>query len=351
MSIKNIEDFLANDGTDLVDDNAAGDVNPEEDNPELGEEEEEGLEPELDDDGNPIEEEDTNTPEGSQEEEKPTEHEVPNVLIRRDGTATDRNGNIVDPTTGKIVARQGAERRLFENNARTTARLNEVETQLTKYKGIAENTNNLYVTLGNSGMTPDQIGGGIDLLVSYHKDPVETTRKILAQTMAMGYNVSQIVGEGTGDAIELSAVSRMLDDRLGRLQPQQHQNVPPVNQEVENRRLLNDFVVSHPGSQIHLQVIGEMVARSNQLGQPISATEAYDRLREHCFNKGLDFSKPLPRAQAGDQRNPDRQPPRNNFPPRRSAKANPGRPIQESALAPATDSWDSIVRSSLRGNK
>lgn len=359
MGTMNIAQFIDNDGTDDEDDVVTSTPDPEDneiDNEGAGQ-----VEDDLDENGDPIEndgDDDDSDAEDNQEEgqqpvnETPEDNQQeettqPNILLRQDGTATDKAGNIVDPTSGKIIARSGSERRLYESNVRLNSRLNEVTQKAEQLRTIAENSNNLYVALANSGMTPDQIGGGIELLASYYKDPLETTRKILAQTAAMGYNISQIVGEGVGDAIEMSAIKQMLDQRLGQSQPQRQDNTPVISQEEQNRRTINNFVASHPGSQVHLQTIGEMVARSNQLGQPISATEAYERLREFCFQRGLDFGKPLPNKPPANQSN-NRQQPRNQMPPRRSSKPNPGRPIADAGLANANDSWDNIVRSTLK---
>jgi hypothetical protein len=278
------------------------------------------------------------------------------------GANVDNEGNIVDPNTGKIIAKAGVERRLFENAHRARQQVAGLTDELQAYKKYVDSERTLAAEIKRVGFTPEEVKEYFETAVAFKTNPVEATRRIVAHVLSMGYNASEIVGKDVGDAIDLKAVQRMLDERLKPiLEPQQREQEQAKFQN-EYNQWLNQFISEHEYADVHLDVIDRLIGEAKAVGENITAQKAYYRLREFCIQHDLDISRPLAsqihERQAGVQTNnrqqvqqpaPSTQQNRSPGIPRRSVAPSTSRPIEEAPMAAPSDSWDDIIKGTLRG--
>ena len=134
--------------------------------------------------------------------------------IRRQGNnLVDANNNI-DNEQGQIIAKAGTERRLYEKTQRLGAALDNKSQALAKYEAEDKQFDNLRGKVKSHGLSVDEFAEGINMVIGFKSDPIGTAKKVLETVLAMGHNVTDILGADAGNAIEMSAVSKMLDERL-----------------------------------------------------------------------------------------------------------------------------------------
>jgi len=151
----------------------------------------------------------------------------------------DASGNLVDPKSGKIVARAGTERAYFEQ-ARNTFRDLErtrndygaMQRELEAYKSAAIMPTQL-------GLAPAETAIALQFMAKYINDPQAAARDLLTDMQAKGYTIEEI-GRGTDAAamkamIE-NAVKPFVDDRQSVLkQEQESKRIEQEWDDVESR--------------------------------------------------------------------------------------------------------------------
>jgi hypothetical protein len=265
--------------------------------------------------------------------------------FRKQGTNfVDANNNIVDPQSGQIIAKAGTERRLFEKTQRLGSALDEKSAKLTKYEQDDAKLDNLRGVIKNHGMSTDEFAEGINMVLAFKSDPVGTAKKLLEQVLAMGHNVTDILGADAGNAIEMSAVSRMLDERLKPLiAPLNEKRVQSENEKVAEAAW-NKFCEDNPHAEVHDTVMDKLLG-DNPGMRP---QQAYNHLRDFAHKHNLDFSIPLGPQIEQLQSAPKKKEPGNL--PRAPQKPFPnGSSVRHAAIDdgdvnPNSD-WNTILRS------
>lgn len=276
---------------------------------------------------------------------------------QRDNGATrpDKHGNLVDKD-GKIVAAAGAERRHFERVQQQQRYITQLERDLHSAKSDASMHGALNGVPEKLGLNLQETEMGMQIMSSFKKDPVATARWALQETMRMGYNLQQIVGDnapGTPQSgpMDLQAVRSMINDAVAPLVGDRKAQQRQQETEAAAQREYQAFIAKHEHASVHDDVLGRMLQSDSQL----TPEAAYWQLIAYCARNSLDPSKPLreqtqSRAQSGQPAsNGHAQPTQAQQP--GMAMPNGGPPTanmqRDPDMAAPDDSWDSIVQNSL----
>jgi hypothetical protein len=202
-----------------------------------------------------------------------------------------QDGSIIDGE-GKVVAKAGAERRLwekaynYENNIvpQMQTALQQAQQQLQTLQGQVagfERAGGIGKELGLSG---DQVIMGANLMASYIKDPVATIKYILTEAKAAGHNVDGVISGG----VDTGVIQKMIQDAVGPLTSHHEQQQADAKATEDIRNEVTNFLRTNPDAVVHEPEIARLLERYPTL----SMLEAKLLLERHYLQNGLDWSKP-----------------------------------------------------------
>jgi len=270
-------------------------------------------------------------------------------------TKTDKDGNLID-AQGTVVAKAGAERRHYERTQAQASYINRLEGELKQAKDASSMTGVLNDAPSKLGLDAKETEMGLQAISSFKKDPVATARWMLQETMRLGYNLNQIVGENAqgqpnSGSLDLQAVKSMIGEAVQPLVQDRTAAQEQQQAQADAQRDYEAFVAKHDHATVHDDVLGKMLQDNRSLTPEV----AYWQLREYAAKHQLDFSKPLREQVASRQQGGQGQQPQGNAAPQAQSQQpmpNGGAPAQNmqtsGTYADADDSWDSIVNDSLR---
>lgn len=229
------------------------------------------------------------------------------------GHYTDQRGNVVD-REGHIVAFAGRERRMWQEVQRSRASISELTSELERVRKSSDDIGLLNGLPKSMGLTPDDVRESMSIVKMFKENPVLAARDVLARAKALGYTMEQIVGKGPADnGIDLAAVNRLLDARLGPVSERNQQQAQEEQDRAEAVRAYNHFMDTHENADIHEDVIARLLNRRKAEGVPMSVEAAYFAVREFVRANGLNFNAPIEpqiaamRAAVDQQTNPQTQ--------------------------------------------
>lgn len=237
------------------------------------------------------------TPQGTQQRGQPQPGTgVPGTAQRPAQGATpngrlpaDRQGNLVDPTTGALIARAGNERRFYEEAQGALRKLNHAERQIDALT-TQVNTYKEASTLGNTLQldSNDQIMA-MQLMSNYKKDPIGTLKYMLTEAQAAGHNLGSILGGTAQGAFDPSVIARMLDERLKPLTDRQEQERRVAEAGEQGASEAEQFFTNFPDAKLHEAAIVQLMMKDETL----TPREAYLSMKDWARERGLDWSRPL----------------------------------------------------------
>lgn len=275
----------------------------------------------------------------------------------------DAKGNLVD-ANGKIVAKAGSERRLYEtsvrarherdNAVREQERLYNESQQLQSRVKELEKAATVYKQFG---LDDNEFAEGLGFLQMYKQNPMQIAGAMLTDLAQKGYDLGTLLSRYI--QVGEDGQVRVAPSQNGQLNPQtvQHMVQQAVNplleqqrrqqeQELNRTRIQREAVetanrfLSNPAfpyARVHEQTIAQMLSKNPSL----SPEGAYAQLQQWAMQNGLDFSQDLG-AQVNQRQQP-RQPPNLNL-------GNGGaeaRPLETPNVNPASDSPQDIVRAAM----
>lgn len=265
---------------------------------------------------------------------------------------SDAQGNLIDQN-GQVVARAGAERRLYEKATDATTRLEQATGQLQMY---ANKVNELQQQVNQSqalngmpqklGLNENEAVMSMQLMNKWKQDPVGTIKYLLTEAKAAGHNVDI---EGLAPGMDMGAIARIIDQRLQPLQQDREaqQREQQVQQEAE--RQYQEFIYNpaFPNARTHENEIAQLLRSDPRL----SLEAAYYKLQSYALQRGLDFTQPLGPQLQYQQQQPAQQSVANGG----GAPMVPGggnAPVQTPSptYADPDDSYDAIIRQVMGGS-
>lgn len=258
----------------------------------------------------------------------------------------DGKGNIVDKD-GKIIARAGESARHWQEASRATAQVNNLTRQMTvmqqereRDKQVLQQAREIAELPTKMGITREEYNEGITLISNWKKNPVETAREIVARTLTLGYNVTDILGKNAGDALEMKAVSQLVKQATAPLEQQQQAAARQAQANTQAETAYNQFIAQFPDAELHAEPI------ANLMGKGRSAERAYFEVKMFALEHGLDFTQPLgPQVVAMQQRQNGQRPTDQQRAPMANGngRGSERQMTSEPAMADANSDWGSIL--------
>lgn len=276
--------------------------------------------------------------------------------FKRVGTAfADAKGNIVD-RAGRILAARGEAARHWYDMAKQVGQIPALRNQVTVLQRQAQ-TNQRAIEAARElaelpsrmGITREEFNEGVGLIARWRSNPVEVARDIVARTIALGHNVSDILGKTAGDSLEMPALRRMVNEITAPLQQQREQERMRTEQVSRAQQQYDAFVARYPDAELHGNAIAQLMETQN-----LTAVEAYHEVRFFAQKHGLDFSQPLgPQIQAARaQQQPNGHDQSTTFRapmnPRGSGSGNRRQQTSEPQMAAPDAGWGEILNSVMR---
>jgi hypothetical protein len=258
--------------------------------------------------------------------------------------------DLVDPITGRTVARGGIERKVYEDGQRATRENNQLKTQLQAASRQLANVNQVTQEAVRLNVAPQDQVAAIRVMSDFLRDPVKTLEYLVAEVKAKGYQIP-FLEQGVTPGMDMSAIARMIDNKMQPLTQQQQAQHHERQQRAAAEQDLNSFLEDNQEANSNLDVLAEML--NAQPGLPLQS--AYTKLIRWAHENGLDWTQPLkPQIAARRQQPPTQQPTQQPGPQR----PMPGRGVNPSTAAPVgngvvqqhseNSSWSDIVRAAMQ---
>ena len=135
------------------------------------------------------------------------------------------------------------------------------------------------------GISHEDYNEGVALLGQWSKDPVGVAREVVSRTLAMGHNVTDILGNSAGDALEMGAVRQLINEATRGQRQQEEVSTAQVIQQTQARQQYDQFVMRYPDAETHGDAIANLMNT-----QQLSAVEAYHEVKHFALRNGLDFN-------------------------------------------------------------
>lgn len=306
---------------------------------------------------------------GTDNVNKGTDKQVPDVkarkhdgLIEKPNETNPNTRDLVDPVTGRVVAKGGIERRVFENAQRESRRATELEGKLAEANQRLSSVDTVNRSIVDAGLRTEDAIAAISVMRDFLRDPVKTLEFLVAEVKSKGYQIP-FLEQGINPGIDMSAIGKMIDGKLAPLTQQQQREVEDINRqkkadELANRQL-DEFLTARPAAEHNLDVMAEMMRAEPGL----TLHDAYLNMAEWCVKNGLDYTQPLrPQIEAlkaQPQQQPTIQQPtnqpansQNNSPPLPGPRSNnqPAAPTTEVGTYNENASWKEILGAEMRAN-
>jgi len=253
----------------------------------------------------------------------------------------DGNGDIYD-AQGRLIAKQGYGRSIFH---KLYPYIEATATENAALRSRVDGYENANAVARQNGLTMEDYGAALHLMVQWKKNPVDTIRTLLNVARDRGNDISSLgFGGGGIDPTALRAtVAELLTEHLRPFQPiveQQQRQMEQYQRDAEVTEQYNDFMRTFPDATPHQMSIANVMRDHG-----MSEREAYFALRAFAAQNGLDWNTDLAPQLLARQGNT--QPPAGNG--RTLPNLNGGRgsgAVVDATARADTDpneSWSSII--------
>jgi len=239
-----------------------------------------------------------------------------------------------DNESGEVIARGGAERRLFEKYRRVAeVELPAVLREVQAYKDAANFSK--YELNAQEAIT------GYSLVKAWKEDPAKLIKHLLTQAKTAGINVD--IGQA---GVDTDAIRAMIDERMKPLTDVQQQRAQRAEQEEAINAEYDRFIERFPDATPQEEAIAALISKDPEM----TLGEAYYAVKAFIRENGLDWNTPLSQQRGTGGKAPvQRQQP--GLP--RTRQASPvvndeDDRNSEPVIAPASSSWADIIKGSMK---
>src|SRR5580765_1582486 len=141
------------------------------------------------------------------------------VRRRHDGLVEQPNPDnpnardLVDPITGRTVAKGGIERRVFEEGQRHSRENNALKQQLGAAQRQLSSINEVTQEAVRLNIAPQDQVIALRVMADFMRDPVRTLQGLVEEVKSKGYPIP-FLEQGVSPGMDLNAMQRMLDNKL-----------------------------------------------------------------------------------------------------------------------------------------
>jgi len=272
------------------------------------------------------------------------------IIRRHDGLKevaskdTPNARDLVDPVTGRVVARGGIERHVYETGARHARENNQLKQRLEVAERTAKASNETMAEATRLNVSPADQVVAIRVMSDFLRDPVKTLELLVEEVRSKGYQIP-FLSQGVNPGMDMAAISRMIDGKLQPLTQQQQHAREQTQQRSQAETMLNGFLEQNPEAQVNLDVIAEMLDARPSL----SIENAYLQMFRWAVDNQLDPRQSI-RAQLDRPQQPPRQPtPASTRPLPNGRSAQGGaEPVADSGQYSENSSWGDIIRQTMQ---
>jgi len=268
--------------------------------------------------------------------------EVPNP----DNAAT---RDLVDPITGRVVAKGGIERRVFEEGQRHARENNQLRTQLQNAQRQLSSINEVTQEAVRLNVSPQDQVIAIKVMADFMRDPVRTLQSLVEEVKSKGYPIP-FLEQGVTPGMDMNAMQRMIDNKLAPITQQRQLEQQQVQSRQQAEADLSAFLQDNGEANSNLDVLAEML----QAQPGLSLQSAYTKMIRWSHENGLDWTQPLKAQIAQQRQQPTPQQPTQQsqrpLPGGRSVGGNTATPVGNGAVAQYNEnaSWADIIRQSMQ---
>jgi hypothetical protein len=238
---------------------------------------------------------------------------------------------------GQVIAKAGAERRLYERASKSQRDLDTANASLT----AAQDTITSLEAAGGLGtqynLSADELSGAAQLMAAIKQDPTQAINYLITQASAAGHNI-----EGMSNSLDAKALSDMIDTKLQPLVGEQQARADTQARNAEGEVAYNSFMTQFPDAAVHADTLASMLEDSS-----ISPEAAYYKLRNFYMENRLDWNKSVTQIQqdiAAAKANPT-----GSTLPTGTTPADDLTGVDDAALTGnVNDSYDDIIRGSMK---
>lgn len=195
-----------------------------------------------------------------------------------------QRGDLIDPTTGQVVARAGNERRYFEaaRNAqneirRVQSEMSRLQEQISMYREVNQMPQQL-------GLQPRETAVAMQFMAHWKRDPVGAAAKVLTELRAMGYDV-----EGLAPTVDVNAIRQVVTDAVSPFQRDREIAQREAEVAANVQRELNDLFTEFDWAEGQQDAIRNLL----EVRPTLTLREAALMLQNHALQHGYDLYQPL----------------------------------------------------------
>jgi len=273
-------------------------------------------------------------------------------LIEQPNADNPRVRDLVDPATGRTVAKGGVERHIYEEGQRHFRENSTLKQQVQQLNGFVQSVNEVTREAARLNVKPEDQMVAMRVMSDFMRDPVRTLEYLVAEVKAKGYPIP-FLEQGVSPGMDMTAIARMMDQKMAPITQQHQQSTQQQQARQQAERELNGFLEDNQEANSNLDVLTEMLQA--QPGLPIQT--AYTKMIRWAHENGLDWTQPLKaqiaalqqQSQQPTHQQPTQQVDTRPMPGRGAARGNAtqlngsaGQQFNESA------SWSDIIGSAMR---
>lgn len=206
-------------------------------------------------------------------------------LVERPSTDPDTPNarDLVDPVTGRLVARGGIERHVYEEGQRHSRENAQLKQQVAQYAQAFNGINEVTREAARLNVAPQDQVIAIRVMADFMRDPVRTLQTLVEEVKSKGYPIPFLT-EGVSPGMDLTAISRMIDNKLQPFTQRSQQEQQQQQVRAQAQQELDQFLADNDEANSNLDVLSEML----QAQPSLTIQTAYTRMIRWAHENGLD---------------------------------------------------------------
>jgi hypothetical protein len=256
--------------------------------------------------------------------------------------------DLVDPVTGRIVAKGGIERRVFEEGQRHSRENQTLRQQLQVATQQLQGHSEVSRVATELALPAESQVVAMRVMADFMRDPVKTLEMLVAEVKSKGYQIP-FLEQGVTPGMDLNAIQRMIDAKMAPITQRAQLEQQQQQERANAQRILDGFLSTHPEAEVNLGTLAQMM----QAQPGLSIHDAYVKMATWSVSNGLDHTQPLEAQIQALQNNPQptqqQQPPipQRPLPNGRSAQGNGTQGVDATRQFNENTSWSDIIRHSM----
>jgi hypothetical protein len=259
--------------------------------------------------------------------------------------------DLVDPISGRVVAKGGIERKIFEDGQRATRENTQLRNQLQQAQRALGGINEVTQEAVRLNVAPQDQVIAIRVMADFMRDPVKTLQTLVEEVKSKGYSIP-FLEQGVTPGMDMAAIQRMIESKMAPITQRAQMEQQQVQARNAAQQQLDAFLGDNNEANENLDVLTEML----QAQPSLTLHDAYTKMIRWAHGNGLDWTRNLREQIAERHQQPTQQPTQQPvqqrpIPGRRSATAG-AQPQGNGSVQQFSEnsSWADIIRQTMQEN-